>query len=256
MTSMTIIRLPQHGQGGRTSASSARSVASAAGAGTWPSSSRNRLILAARPVLAPRSDRAELRDLSPVQAFDRSLKSSLRHVAEGACLVPIDRERLVVKQDFRARRPVQGCRAAGTGLRQVRRPRSCPPPARLGRFPVAVSLAGPGLQLHRWAGVSPRLPLRAPAAPPSSAETRCPHFSSISYLHRLPGQSSRPLILPKRVWRFKPAASRMVRDPERGSASPDTETLFDHRIYPKALRPVLVAKDVITGLRHSSAAKF
>jgi hypothetical protein len=29
-------------------------------------------------------------------------------------------------------RDVQGCRAAGTGLRQVRRPRSCPPPARLG----------------------------------------------------------------------------------------------------------------------------
>src|SRR5258706_14031150 len=56
--------------------------------------------------------------------------------------------------------------------------------------------------------------------------------------------------------RSKPAASRMVRDPERGSASPETETLFDHRISPKALRPVLVAKDVITGLRHSSTAKF
>src|SRR5258706_3964455 len=111
MTSMTIIRLPQHGQGGRTSASSARSVASAAGAGTWPSSSRNRLILAARPVLAPRSDRAGLRDLSFVQAFDRSLKSSLRHVAEGACLVPIDRERLVVKQGFAE--PGDPCRAAG-----------------------------------------------------------------------------------------------------------------------------------------------
>src|SRR5260221_10103284 len=46
------------------------------------------------------SDRAGLRDLSLVQAFDRSLKSGLRHVAEGACLVPIDRERLVVEQDL------------------------------------------------------------------------------------------------------------------------------------------------------------
>ena len=94
---MTIIRLPQHGQGGRTGASSARSVASTAGAGTWPSSSRHRLMLAARPVLAPRSDRAGLRDLSFVQAFDRSLKSSLRHVAEGACFVTIHRELLVIE---------------------------------------------------------------------------------------------------------------------------------------------------------------
>jgi hypothetical protein len=52
-----------------------------------------------------------LRDLSLVQTFDRSLKSGLRHMTEGACLVPIDRERLVAEQDLAEAR--YSLRAAG-----------------------------------------------------------------------------------------------------------------------------------------------